>query len=701
MSARAYSVYHLDGHHRLSFAEPGDGRGMADDLLISRLCKTMARGTARRDFLRLLGGSLAGTALAALLPRRADAAPADQAGCTPRPPVTVNVSPATDQLTVTVAVTGTGNALRHVAFGQPVNATLAVPGQPSPISTPFTYTAPAGATSLSFAVRSGTSTQAVHVPLTVTDACGDWPTFVGGGVGALRQPGIVCPTGSTTLSAPVAAGATQDLLANPGCVRAGDSLVLDPGTPNEETVQIVATGATGRPTAQANATQTSPTTKSHEANAKANANLACPYAATFGRDSCLLTCPDFCVIVTIPSCTNFNTDDFNCGACGHPCADGGEGDHCVNRHCVCGTSGQPCKDPNVCRSGTCQCDDIKCFLKNGCCNGEICKPQAFPMCPGIALGCVPCNTTISDRCGRGADAQFCVCGESLSSCRFGEVCCTGQCVDTTSNSLHCNGCNKPCSGGRVCQNSQCVCPAGTVDCGGTCCPSNRCINNQCGSACGQDCTGCCTTDGRCAPVDQQTSSLCGTGGATCQNCSLQTPPTVCSNSICTSTCGPSNCSDGCCQGNQCVPKSSQSSSVCGSSGSTCRSCGAGETCTNGVCTGTCSLNTCPRCVGDCVNGACVCGSGPRCDASKGEECYQSPTTGQKSCVCTSVAVGNFLCCEAIGEAAGCGCYGCNATDSMGRPMSCRQGDTCVPKADCKRYGGTTYDNCVDPICGQS
>jgi hypothetical protein len=47
----------------------------------------------------------------------------------------------------------------------------------------FAVTLPAGTADYSFTIKR-VNDGAVTVPITVTDACGDWKTFVGGGPGA-------------------------------------------------------------------------------------------------------------------------------------------------------------------------------------------------------------------------------------------------------------------------------------------------------------------------------------------------------------------------------------------------------------------------------------------------------------------------------------------------------------------------------------
>ena len=50
---------------------------------------------------------------------------------------------------------------------------------------PLTVTLPAGTQQATFLVTRLSAGQAVTVPLTVVDSCGEWPTVVGGGASAL------------------------------------------------------------------------------------------------------------------------------------------------------------------------------------------------------------------------------------------------------------------------------------------------------------------------------------------------------------------------------------------------------------------------------------------------------------------------------------------------------------------------------------
>src|SRR5690348_15198394 len=101
---------------------------VAEGTWFDNLTRALAGGGSRRDFLRVFGGGLAGAVAATGLPRDTEAAPAEQATCSPRPPVKVDVSAATDVLTAVVSATGAGNTLRKLTFGGLSNATVNVSG---------------------------------------------------------------------------------------------------------------------------------------------------------------------------------------------------------------------------------------------------------------------------------------------------------------------------------------------------------------------------------------------------------------------------------------------------------------------------------------------------------------------------------------------------------------------------------------------
>jgi thermitase len=108
--------------------------------------------------------------------------------CNPRPGVTVHATAgAPGQLRVTVGAGSTGttstNGLVQVRFGSATNAVIQTDSQ-STAQGNFAVTVPQGADQYSFTIKRATPGAATTVNLTVVDACGDWPTVVGGGPNA-------------------------------------------------------------------------------------------------------------------------------------------------------------------------------------------------------------------------------------------------------------------------------------------------------------------------------------------------------------------------------------------------------------------------------------------------------------------------------------------------------------------------------------
>jgi hypothetical protein len=108
--------------------------------------------------------------------------------CAPRPPVRVAVARgAAGQLQATLTATsnpsGGTNTIAALTFGTIRNATVQVVGAGAAQSGQVVSIA-AGTQAVSLVVTRVTSGQTAFVPLVVTDACGEWRTFVGGGPGA-------------------------------------------------------------------------------------------------------------------------------------------------------------------------------------------------------------------------------------------------------------------------------------------------------------------------------------------------------------------------------------------------------------------------------------------------------------------------------------------------------------------------------------
>jgi uncharacterized protein YkwD len=113
--------------------------------------------------------------------------PTPSIGCSPRPAFTVRTSPsAPGVLQVTLAAGRSGaaanNTLRSIRVGSVVNGTVDVNG--NRVASNTTVTIAAGTQQATLTIRRVTSGTATTAPLVLTDACGDWPTLVGGGPSA-------------------------------------------------------------------------------------------------------------------------------------------------------------------------------------------------------------------------------------------------------------------------------------------------------------------------------------------------------------------------------------------------------------------------------------------------------------------------------------------------------------------------------------
>jgi hypothetical protein len=106
--------------------------------------------------------------------------------CTPRPRVTQTVVAGGGALQVHVESTPlnttTNNPLREIRFGAFQNATVTMNGQA--VSTGQAVSLAPSTVSADLVVRRAAAGQSTTVPFTVVDGCGEWSTFVGGGVAA-------------------------------------------------------------------------------------------------------------------------------------------------------------------------------------------------------------------------------------------------------------------------------------------------------------------------------------------------------------------------------------------------------------------------------------------------------------------------------------------------------------------------------------
>jgi hypothetical protein len=104
--------------------------------------------------------------------------------CSPRPRVVVQVTrggPGQIHGTIRSTSLQSGNVLRQVRFSQAANAVVAAGGQSGGGN--FTVPFAPGTVEFTFTADRVVADRAATVPIVITDTCGDWPTFVGIGVG--------------------------------------------------------------------------------------------------------------------------------------------------------------------------------------------------------------------------------------------------------------------------------------------------------------------------------------------------------------------------------------------------------------------------------------------------------------------------------------------------------------------------------------
>jgi uncharacterized repeat protein (TIGR01451 family) len=108
--------------------------------------------------------------------------------CSPRPRIGVSTLVVSGRLQVTLSTNIAGNTVQSVRFGtntrSPVHALVDLPDGRTGLSGAMTVQPNPGSASYTFWIRRDAAGQPTTVPLIVTNACGTWETFVGGGTGA-------------------------------------------------------------------------------------------------------------------------------------------------------------------------------------------------------------------------------------------------------------------------------------------------------------------------------------------------------------------------------------------------------------------------------------------------------------------------------------------------------------------------------------
>ena len=205
-------------------------------------------------------------------------------------------------------------------------------------------------------------------------------------------------------------------------------------------------------------------------------------------------------------CRDLSSDIGNCGACGKACPSNSA---CRDRQCTCkdgysasldgtchpvptsavpGCENQPgtklcgsqCvdteKDPGHC--GSCS---IQCSAGQNCVNGQCISPGGTACNTGETLCSGQCTSLQTNPASCGACGHSCLSGQNCVNgqctaaaqlCGNGLTTCNGQCVNIQTDVKNCGTCGYEClinimgyDTGYICQNGQCGCPQGEIDCG--------------------------------------------------------------------------------------------------------------------------------------------------------------------------------------------------------------------------------------------
>jgi hypothetical protein len=401
--------------------------------------------------------------------------------------------------------------------------------------------------------------------------------------------------------------------------------------------------------------------------------------------------------------TNTNVDPMNCGACGRTCATPHGTGTCVAGECRvmgCDAGWTNCDEDNSdggfangCETntaadklncGVCErnCDTVLASANaTGRCAAGICQRDQclanFGDCDTNPNNCESDFRTDEGDCGNcdtacvatGTNAQGneCVSGTCTPRCDATHANCdtmgpNGCEINTSTDNLHCGGCNMPCPAGRACSGGTCLCTGGLTSCSGTCVNTTN-NNTHCG-ACGNTCTGgrtCVNSVCQCPSgqtfcggvcVDAQTDEMnCGQCGRMCTT-PTGTTSNTCMAGVCVPVCGALRDSCDMEPWDGCEENLASNNANCGACGRACQTgasahvtantCNAGGTCVATCATGwdSCdmepwdgcetditSVTNCGQCGRDCAGDACgTTGSTSCCVATGGALNCQSTIT---------------------------------------------------------------------------
>jgi hypothetical protein len=387
------------------------------------------------------------------------------------------------------------------------------------------------------------------------------------------------------------------------------------------------------------------------------------------------------------TCTNTNTDNNNCGACGTVC-DTGAGQSCTSGKC-CGAGETNC-------GGTCvnvNTSNAHCGACAGTTGGDVCDTTAGETCQNGTC-CGGSNTACGNQCFdlQTSEAHCGNCQTSCTTgvqecssgkcCPIGQVNCNNVCVDVNSDEANCGACagttgSDVCDtgAGETCSDGIC-CGTGKINCGDVCVDPETDEAN-CGACAGTSGADVCDTG---AGETCTNGVCCAAGNVSCNGTSCTNPqidPNNCggcgvdvcgTNETCMSglCCGPGQLACG----GQCVDPLSDAANCGGCAGNGGTACTTGQVCTSGSCSGSCAANEtqCPG--GDCANfltdhehcGSCTNACGPT------EVCNNGTCTG--SCTVGTNCSGD--CVDLSSDPSHCG----NCTNNCGSGQTCSSGICC-------------------------
>jgi agmatine/peptidylarginine deiminase len=284
---------------------------------------------------------------------------------------------------------------------------------------------------------------------------------------------------------------------------------------------------------------------------------------------------------------------------GGPCTPNCTGKVCGGDGCggTCGNcpAGQTCQN-GACVAGPAGCGNV---TYEGCCEGETLK-----YCDNNQLQVIDCAQ--SPKCGWQPQGNFYDCNTQGTSDPSGKnpMPCSGTCTPNCTGKVcgddGCGGSCGTCTGGKACQNGQCV--GCTPSCTG-----KQCGDDGCGGLCGSCPVGQSCQNGQCVGCQPDcTGKVCGDDGCggSCGNCPVG------------QTCKAGQCASGCtasCTGKTCGDDG------CGGS---CGNCAAGLECKNFQCVQPCVANCIGKACGDdgCGGSCGTCMAGLECNASN--QCVQ-------------------------------------------------------------------------------